>query len=175
MENSNNAADLLSTDDLTATLRKLNKGREKGSVSTCKICGHEGSRNHKELNKEGTAHYWCEKNDAVGQLEKLNKILAHKDALIQKDGNDTRARAFNAQRELVIKMLSDAKAEHAAYDPETADKESKSTIRTILAETLALLGGIEASDGITTVALAASVKARVSEVMGNKAEVPAAE
>lgn len=153
----------IDADALTADLRKLNPGRAKGSISKCKICGHEGSRNHKELNKEGTAHYWCEKNDAAALLSRLDAILAHKDALIAKDQKDgeTKVRAYNAQREMVLDMLAKAKAEHAAYDPESASAEKASTIRLILNETLALLGGEEVSEGINTAALAAVVRDRV--------------
>ncbi len=88
--NTNNASvpATIDGDALTAELRKLNPGRAKGSVSKCKICGHEGSRNHKELNKEGTAHYWCEKNDAAALLARLDLVLAHKDALIAKEVKD---------------------------------------------------------------------------------------
>jgi len=102
---------------MTNLIRLLNprKGREKGSVSRCNVCGLEDARNDQKLNDPRTAHGYA-------HTEKLTKRAEHLEKLLNASGTSlldlAQREQFNAEAALIASKIMAARKEHEKWQAE---------------------------------------------------------
>jgi hypothetical protein len=150
MENENKTSALTPPRPLTplanlSTILNRGKGREKGSMSRCSVCGKEDSRSDKRVDAKCPIHKRVHEEKLVERAAKLDKIL-----LGGVIGLDER-KDFNAQAEWIAQQILAARQEHEMYVPDEKEegahtpklpalKYEDSAVGAILRECLDMLG-----------------------------------
>jgi hypothetical protein len=97
--------------NLTLMLRKKAvKGREKGSVGRCSICGLEEAANSKGVNDRSVTHAYVAAEKLVERAEKINKLLLMGGTVVGE------TEQFNGQLTWIAQTIMKARAEHEAYN-----------------------------------------------------------
>lgn len=103
---------------LDAALKRTPKGRVKGTVSKCVVCGKDESRNSKAVNDASPNH-------ALVLNEKYHEKARDIEKRLQDKSTDLTARGVLVKAaEEIGKLIKAARAEHDQYN-ETAELENK--------------------------------------------------
>ncbi len=109
---------------LISLLRRGSKGREKGSVSSCNVCGKTDSRNHSALNEKCPTHAKAAAGKWTKKIEQLETLLNREIPFV--DRND-----YNAQLKWYSDQLLIARHEHESYEPTEKEVATKPAVRSI--------------------------------------------